>query len=497
MGRTGEGATGLTEWTMELPAQAAAILARLRGAGYGAYAVGGCVRDALLGRTPGDWDICTAAPPAAVRALFAGRRLVLTGEKHGTVGVIAGDAVYEITTYRLDGAYADHRHPDAVAFVGELRQDLARRDFTVNAMAYAPGEGLIDLFGGRADLAARRLRCVGVPRQRFAEDALRILRALRFAAQLDFTLDPPTAAAALAARDSLRAVSAERLFAELDKLLGGAAAGAVLGRCGEILAGALPEILPCIGCAQPPRWHCYDVWQHTAAAVGALPALFPPGYPAGDRRCVLWAVLLHDLAKPACRDTDAAGVVHFHGHNQAGARMAADILTRLRAPRALREDAVALVSQHDGALPTGEADILRLLASTGPEQLHRLCLVKYADLDAHAPSPEVAVRRARVSRFEARMTQLAAARCYRLQDLAVNGADALAAGLAPGPAVGLALNGLLNAVLAGRLPNARPALLAALRSVADREAARRAGEAPGDQNAGEPPRGEEENRWNR
>ena len=255
---------------IRLPNDALWLLQTLRAAGHSAYVVGGCVRDSLLGRTPGDWDICTSARPEQTRALFADRRLILTGAKHGTVGVVLHGKPYEITTYRQDGAYRDHRHPESVRFVGDLAGDLARRDFTINAMAYAPGEGVIDLHGGRRDLAGGIIRCVGDPAARFAEDALRILRAVRFAARLDFAMDPATAAAALAARDTLQTVSAERVYAELDGLLAAPGAGAALDRYGAILAGAVPEIAACIGCSQPGRWHCYDVWRHTAAAVGAL-----------------------------------------------------------------------------------------------------------------------------------------------------------------------------------------------------------------------------------
>lgn len=216
--------------TIRLPHDAYRLLQTLRAAGHSAYVVGGCVRDSLLGRLPGDWDICTSARPDEMKALFCSQRLILTGEKHGTVAVILHGKPYEMTTYRLDGSYRDHRHPDNVQFVDDLASDLARRDFTINAMAYAPGEGVIDLYGGRSDLAARVVRCVGTPADRFAEDALRILRALRFSAKLGFALDPATAAAALAARDTLRTVSAERLYTELDGLLlarGRADAGAV------------------------------------------------------------------------------------------------------------------------------------------------------------------------------------------------------------------------------------------------------------------------------
>ena len=204
---------------ISIPAAASRLLGALRRAGFEAYVVGGCVRDSLLGRTPGDWDICTSARPEQVRTVFSAYRQILTGEKHGTVAVIVGGTPYEITTYRVDGQYHDSRHPDAVQFVPQVQPDLARRDFTINAMAYAPGEGLIDLYGGRSDLHACLMRCVGDPEERFAEDALRILRAVRLAAQLDFALEEATERAALDMRQSIQNISAERIYTELDKLL--------------------------------------------------------------------------------------------------------------------------------------------------------------------------------------------------------------------------------------------------------------------------------------
>ncbi|MGN0984536.1 MAG: CCA tRNA nucleotidyltransferase, partial [Gemmiger sp.] len=368
------------------------------------------------------------------------------------------------TTYRLDGAYTDHRRPDAVRFVDDLHADLARRDFTINAMAYAPGEGLVDAFGGRADLALGLVRCVGDPAARFEEDALRILRAVRFCAQLGFVLEDQTAAAALAARDTVAAVSAERIYTEMDKLLAGLSAGAVLARSGEILTGVLPEIGPCLGCTQPGPWHCYDVWRHTAAAVGALDAR---GQDARGTRVLRWAAFLHDLAKPLCRSVGADGAAHFHGHNQRGARQARAILHRLRAPAYLTEGASALVSVHDMPLPTEDPAILRLLGRCGPVFLQRLCILKYADLDAHAPKPEVARRRAAVTVFERRMQQLAKTGCYTIAQLAVNGADVMEAGIRPGPAVGRILQELLQGVMDGALPNDRPALLEAIRRQAN------------------------------
>ena len=444
--------------TIRLPRDAYRLLQTLRAAGHNAYVVGGCVRDSLLGRLPGDWDICTSARPDQLRAIFHDQRLILTGEKHGTVAVILHGKPYEITTYRLDGSYRDHRHPDSVQFVDDLAADLARRDFTINAMASAPGGGIIDLYGGRSDLAAGIVRCVGTPADRFAEDALRILRALRFTAKLGFTLEPATAAAALTARDTLRTVSAERLYTELDGLLLAPGAGKTLAQYGEILGGVVPEILPCIGCTQPGRWHCYDVWQHSAAAVAALDLR---GQDTRGVRVLCWAAFLHDIAKPQCRTVGPDGAAHFKGHNQRGAQAARTILRRLKAPAYLTDGAVGLIAVHDAPLPADDAGILKLLNRSGAIFLRRLCVLKYADLDAHAATPEVAARRAEVERFACRMDELAKTGCYTVRQLAVNGADLMAAGIPAGPGVGATPQTLLTAVMEGRLPNEREALLEA------------------------------------
>ena len=431
--------------TIRLPHDAYWLLQTLRAAGHSAYVVGGCVRDSLLGRLPGDWDICTSARPDEMRALFHDQRMILTGEKHGTVAVILHGKPYEMTTYRLDGSYRDHRHPDSVQFVDDLAEDLARRDFTINAMAYAPGEGIIDLYGGRRDLAAGIVRCVGTPADRFAEDALRILRALRFSAKLGFALDAATAEAAFTARETLHTVSAERLYSELDGLLLAPGAGQTLAQYGEILGGVVPEILPCIGCTQP--------------AVGALDLR---GQDTRGVRVLCWATFLHDIAKPLCRSVGPDGAAHFKGHNQRGAQLARVILRRLKAPAYLIDGAVGLIAVHDAPLPADDAGILKLLNRNGAIFLRRLCALKYADLDAHARTPEVAARRADVEAFEHRMDELAKTGCYTMRQLTVNGADLMDAGIPAGPDVGATLQMLLTAVMEGKLPNEREALLKAV-----------------------------------
>ena len=442
--------------TIRMDEGAAELLDTLHRAGYAAYVVGGCVRDSLLGLTPHDWDLCTSALPQQVMELFGAQRCIPTGLQHGTVTVKQSGALYEITTFRTEGTYTDGRHPDEVHFVPDVREDLARRDFTINAMAYAPGRGIIDLYGGRDDLAAGMIRCVGDPAQRFAEDALRILRALRFSARLGFALDEATAAAALQARDTLQSVSAERIYTEIDGLLGAPNAGPTLAKYGEILAGAVPEVQACICCTQPGRWHCYDVWQHSAVAVEKLDLR---GQDTRGARVLCWAAFLHDIAKPQCRSVGADGAAHFKGHNQRGAAMARTILRRLKAPGYLIEGTTGLIAIHDAPVPAGDTAILKSLNRYGAVFLHRLCALKYADLDAHADTPEVKARRNEVAAFEARMTELSKTACYTMRQLAVNGGDLMEAGLPAGPAVGATLQRLLTAVMEGRVLNERAALL--------------------------------------
>ena len=359
----------------EPPAPALEAIARLREAGYEAYLVGGCVRDALLGRAPGDWDITTAALPEQVEAVFTGERIIETGLKHGTVTVLLDGKPLEITTFRTEAAYSDHRHPDAVAFTPSLTEDLARRDFTINAMAWTlentgdgslcstkasvfsddcitqrtvpcvplekRGEGmedgLQDPFGGQADLERKLIRCVGDPYKRFEEDALRILRALRFAAQLDFAIDPATAAAAHALRGTLDLVSRERIAVELTKLLCGPAARRIVVDYWEILSIPLPELAPMAGLDQRSKYHCYDVLGHCAAALEAVP----------PEPVLRWAALLHDVGKPACFTVDEAGRGHFYGHAKAGGPMAREIMTRLRFDRDTVNRVSRLVELHD------------------------------------------------------------------------------------------------------------------------------------------------------
>lgn len=435
---------------MHLPEQVQSALRRLSKAGFEAHLVGGCVRDMLMGRTPGDYDITTAAAPEETAAVFAGARVIETGMKHGTVTVLLGGLPLEITTFRIDGAYSDARHPDAVRFTRSLREDLARRDFTMNAIAWNPDAGLTDPFGGEADIRAGVIRCVGDPDARFREDALRILRCLRFSAVLGFLPEPDTLRAARANRALLRRISAERVTSELKKLLCGPDVRRVVLDETDILGEILPEILPLRGFDQRNPHHVYDILEHSAAVCEAVP----------PEPTIRTAALLHDLGKPDCFFLGEGGIGHFYGHAARGAELVDPLLRRLRFDNDSRERITALVRCHDMHIEPTEKGVLRALRRLGPALFFPLVQLKRADALAHAPGSSRDERLARAAALEAFGRDLLARQaCFSLKDLAVGGRDLLEAGYAPGPAVGQALNALLDAVTDGVVANEKAALL--------------------------------------
>ncbi len=432
---------------MNLPASVLLCMDRLEQAGFQAWAVGGCVRDHLLGLAPQDFDLCTDAAPAQMRRVFSDRQLVLAGEKHGTVGVILEGRCVEITAFRTEGGYSDSRHPGWVAFVPRLEEDLARRDFTVNAMAYSPTRGLRDPFGGRQDLEMGVLRAVGDPATRFTEDALRILRGVRFALRYGLTPEPRTKSAMLSLAPRLEMLARERVFSELCKLLPLASARGLL-EFFPVLAAAVPELAPCRGFDQHSPHHAYDVLTHTAHVVAAVP----------PEPVLRWAALLHDIAKPQVFYRDETGRGHFPGHAQAGAQVADGILQRLKAPTALRTQVAALIEHHMLPLEPEEKLLRRRLSKYGREFLLQLLTLQEADrggkgTGADGPGQFAQVRAA-LEDLAAREDRLT------LRTLAVNGRDLLALGYAPGPQLGQALQALLEQVLSGGLPNEKDALLA-------------------------------------
>lgn len=434
---------------MEIPGNVRAVLKTLEAAGHEAWCVGGCVRDSLLGRTPVDWDVAASALPEETLEAF-GSRALPTGLKHGTVTVKTESGPVEVTTYRIDGTYRDHRRPESVAFTRSLDADLGRRDFTVNAMALNLQGALRDPFGGREDLRRRILRCVGDPDRRFQEDALRILRGLRFAAALGLEIEPGTAAAIRRNREGLADVAAERIQTEFFKLLPGKRAAEILRGYPEVFGVFWPELLPMVGFDQRNRHHCYDVWEHTLHALAAVPEDLV-------LRCTM---LLHDVGKPDCFTLDEAGVGHFYGHPAVSRELADRMLRRLKCGTEFRETVVRLVEWHDRDIPRTDKSIRRALRILGERDLRRLILVKRADNFGQAPA--YWDRQKELDKAEEILDRLLAEdACFSLKQLAVNGRDLLALGLS-GPAVGAALEELLGKVMDGTLPNEREALLAVL-----------------------------------
>ena len=430
-----------------MPQEVCSLLARLESAGYQGWAVGGCVRDTLRGAAPSDWDVTTDARPERVMALF-GERAIPTGLKHGTVTVCAGETHVEVTTFRRDGTYSDHRRPDAVQFSSSLEEDLARRDLTVNAMAMDLRGHICDPFGGQEDLSRRVLRCVGDPLRRLDEDALRIMRTLRFAAVLGFAIEPDTSAALHRRAPLLAGIAAERILVEMNKLLTGEYMASVLLAYPDVLGVFLPELLPCVGFDQRNVHHCYDVWTHSVYAASAI---------APDV-VLRWAMLLHDIGKPDCFTVDEHGTGHFYGHPARSAELAEAICRRLRMDKKSAQRIVTLVRWHDRDIPRTKKAVARAARQLGEDTLRQLLAVKRAD--NRAQSPLCRGRAADIDRAEAILDDLLARQsCFSLRELAVRGNDLTALGLR-GPAVGETLQKLLDAVLDGSVPNERPALLA-------------------------------------
>ena len=434
---------------MQMPKTIQNILLELENAGFEAFCVGGCVRDALLGREPDDWDVTTSALPEQTMAVF-GRDAFPTGLKHGTITVRRGRESVEVTTYRVDGDYHDHRRPDSVTFTRSVEEDLRRRDFTVNAMAMSLNGELKDPFGGRSDLKAGILRTVGEPDRRFREDALRILRGLRFSATLGFAIEPATGESIRSNRFLLKDIAAERIQVEFFKLLCGPNAVEVLRGYAEVVGVFWPELLPMVGFDQRNYHHCYDIWEHTLHAVAATPCDL-------ILRC---SALLHDVGKVCCFTVDDKGVGHFYGHPKMGARMADDMLRRLKCGNETRETIVRLVEWHDKDIPRTEKSVRRALMQLGEEDLRRLIAVKRADNLAQAP--EFWGTQKEIDKFETIMEDLLAANaCFSRKDLAVNGKDLTAIGY-QGKTVGKILEMLLEKVVDGELPNDRECLLEAV-----------------------------------
>lgn len=433
---------------IQVPEHVNFIINTLMSAGYEAYAVGGCVRDSILGRTPGDWDITTSAKPEEVKALF--RRTIDTGIEHGTVTIMIEKTGYEVTTYRIDGEYEDNRHPKNVEFTSDLIEDLKRRDFTINAMAYNEEVGIVDAFDGLQDLEKKVIRCVGNATERFDEDALRIMRAVRFAAQLGFTIEEKTKAAIVEKRQFLKNISAERVRVELVKLL--------TAKHPELLLKAydlgitdvvLPEFDKMVVTEQTNPHHAYNVGEHSLKAVAAMRELTKGESHMDEKTFMILCLtmLLHDSGKPATRTVDETGRDHFHGHQAVSEKIAKTILKRLKFDNVTIDTVTKLIRHHDDRIAPTPLAVRQETHVVGKELMPLLFYVQKADVLAQNPETqeEKLVKINQVEKLYEELVQQQ--HCVQLKELAIGGKDLIALGYKPGPILGEVLNHLLQRVI--------------------------------------------------
>lgn len=437
---------------IDAPISVMKIIETLEQAGFEAYAVGGCVRDSLLGRNPSDWDITTSARPEQVKALFS--HTIDTGIRHGTVTVMLEHVGYEVTTYRIDGEYEDSRHPKEVIFTPLLTEDLKRRDFTINAMAWNLRAGIIDEFGGMEDLDEGIIRCVGSPEERFSEDALRMMRAVRFSAQLGYEIEPATKAAIRKLAPNLTHVSAERIQVELVKLVESMHPDylRVAYETG-ITRVVLPEFDLCMETEQHNPHHCYTVGEHMLHSMLAV----------SSNRYLRLAMLLHDIAKPEKKKTDEQGIDHFHGHQEASEEMAKVILRRLKFDNETIRIVSRLIGFHDYRFPAERRSVRRAVWKVGEDLFPMLLQVKEADTMAQSLY-EREEKLEWIAKVEKLYREILKDReCLSLKDLAVTGRDLIRAGCAPGPELGRILNEMLQDVLEHPEHNNKEYLLQSIR----------------------------------
>lgn len=405
------------------------------------------MRDSILGQKPHDWDITTNALPKDTKELFSNTKVIDTGLKHGTVTIIIEGKPVEVTTYRLDGNYTDSRRPDSVTFTNELALDLSRRDFTINAMAYNPKIGLIDKFNSLSDLNSKLIRAVGNADTRFSEDALRIMRALRFSSSLGFNITEDTAKSIHKNKDLLKEIAAERIFSELNKLIVGKKAGRILLEYRDVFSVFIPEILPTIDQKQCGEKHCYNVWEHICHTVDNIE-------PVKELRLTM---LLHDLGKAETAKLDEYGNSIYPNHAAVGAETAKNVLSRLKSDNKTLNTVVKLVSMHDFEIPKSKIELKRLLKTVTPNEFEMLLKIKTADRGALSPNYRDVSKQVKKAKCFLKEI-LADNECYSLQHLNING-DVLSKKGFTGVNIGKKLDELLEAVIEGKCQNTRKALL--------------------------------------
>ncbi|MBQ7504018.1 MAG: CCA tRNA nucleotidyltransferase [Ruminococcus sp.] len=428
---------------ISIPENVNSLLIKLNNCGFEAFAVGGCVRDSLLGIEPNDWDITTSAKPSEIKSVFSDYQLIEVGEKHGTIAVVINYKPYEITTYRLDGAYSDNRRPDSVSFTDKLEEDLSRRDFTVNAMAYNDEVGLVDPFNGELDLQYKALRCVGAPDKRFNEDALRILRALRFASVYNLSIEGSTSNSIVRNRLLLNNISAERIQSEFSKMLCGDNINFILRRYKDVIAVFIPEIVATFECEQNTPHHNKNVWRHTTAAVSNIE----------NSLTLRMTMFMHDIGKPLARRTDSSGRDHFKGHNHFSAVLAKNALERLKYPTKFIEDVVTLIEYHDVRFSDNKKKIKHVLNNIGLVNFERLLKVQKADILSQSKyKREIKLNNLDLA-YDTYKSIIDNKECYSLKSLNINGSDLIHLGITEGKIIGDILERLLDGVIDGTFEN--------------------------------------------
>ena len=438
------------KFDIKLPLEVKSILYQLNEHGHEAYVVGGCVRDSILQRPIHDWDICTSATPEETIQVFKDQEVIPTGLQHGTVTLVINHTPFEITTFRIDGDYSDSRRPDSVKFTTDIIEDLSRRDFTINAMAYHPSVGLIDPFNGIEDIQYQKIRCVGNAKERFGEDALRILRAIRFASRLEFSIEPETDWQIHKLYKNLENISVERINSEFCKIALSNNFCVELLLYKDVFSLFIPELKDMIDFPQNNPWHIYDVFGHTVHAVENCES---------DDLITRLAVFFHDFGKPHSYQDGDDGVRHFKGHAKVGAEMTDCIMSRLRFDNNTRSKVVELIGCHDATIEVGKKYVKRWLNKIGEEQFRRLLKVKEADNKAQ----NIELSNERIGEFDKINSLidevLQEKECFSLKDLAVDGKDLITIGYKPSRVLGITLNNLLDMVINGEIENEKDKLL--------------------------------------
>lgn len=440
---------------IKMPDAVLEIFFAIKEYGADAYVVGGCVRDSIIGREPHDWDICTPVLAPELQVMFEekGYKVITTGLQHGTITVVVDGEAYEITQFRRDGSYSDGRHPDNVEFTGNLIEDLERRDFTINAMAYNPDSGVIDPFNGMQDIKDRKIRCVGSAKDRFKEDSLRILRAIRFAAQLDFSITPDTYWGIIRGYGRLERISIERINSEFCKIVSSNHFCPQMTIYKKVFALFIPEIRDMFRFQQNNPYHPHDVYYHT---IHAIKACDESGV---DDLIVKLAVFFHDIGKPHCYQDDTDGIRHFKGHGRVSADITDSIMRRLRFDNDTREKVVELIYYHDATFEAGTKYVKRWLSKIGEKQFRRLLDLRKADIKAQNPKYEKD-RIQKINDINMLLDEIISEEsCFAMKDLAVNGSDLISIGYKQGKELGSVLNTLLQMVIDEEVINDKEILL--------------------------------------